>query len=495
MPRKKIAKSKTGGGGYKPPPPIAEQKRQRQKDPSIVPSPPYLLASKFLDFGCALPVVKRACPADGWRSALFPRRPDLVDFPTGALSHSFSMYYSEADLARDVTFEEYVLRAANDDVAAGGGRGGAAPITISTTLGDCYDFAFRTNTTTLCNLTNPPALCVLVALVLAIRTVKRICMPKFSSLGRRLGSAAHGPDWENDNADRIVKFGEYVYRLFFHSMVSVYGLWYFRDKSWWDDARGGTKNLWIGHPNHPVEPGMAWYYLVQGAYNLDALISLLELSFEVELVNPFAYSSSLEFLEREHVVDEEQRKQQVFQLMAKSRRSTVLWTPLFQIKWSPTVRGDFREMIAHHFVTNTLIFFSSYYRLTRIGSMVFFIHDLSDVPVDLSKLANFVKWKVTTIVCFVVVVLMWMVNRLGIFPFVICRSVLVESYEYLVLKGTMDPALHQACYLLFYSLMGALVFLHLTWFLILLRIGWTLVSKGERHDLSEHKDGEKQKTS
>ena len=174
---------------------------------------------------------------------------------------------------------------------------------------------------------------------------------------------------------------------------------------------------------------------------------------------------------------------------------TLLWTPLFQIKWASTVRGDFREMMAHHIVTNCLIFLSSYYRFTRIGSMIFLVHDLSDVPIDMSKLANFVKWKTATIVCFVTMVLMWIVTRLVIFPFVICGSVLTESYGFLVEKGKMDPALHEAYFAFFYFLLGSLVLLHITWFIILLRIGWTLVSKGETHDYSEHKSGEKQKSS
>ncbi|KAL9182314.1 hypothetical protein ACHAXT_012966 [Thalassiosira profunda] len=479
-----MPRNKKTASGYVPPPPIVEQKRLRQKDPSIVPAPPYLLASKLLDVGCTLPLVGNACPPateGGWRAAL-PNK-DWGTFPDGKLSHSFSSYYTEGDVERDATYADYLQRA--DGAPAG-------PGSLSTTLGHYYDFAFKTDTTTLGDLTHPSALCVLFVLVLIVRIVKKICLPRFSALGLQLGRAAHGDQWEHDNADRIAKFGEYVYRLCYHSAVSAYGLWYFWDKSWWDAAKGGTKNLWSGHPNHPVEPGMAWYYLVQSAYNVDALISLIELSLTLEWVNPFAYSSALDFLEKEHVVDERQRKEQVFKMMAKSKRRTLLWTPLFEVKWSPTVRGDFREMMAHHLVTNALIFFSSYYRFTRIGSMIFLIHDLSDVPIDMSKLANFVKWKVTTIVCFAVMVLLWVVTRLTVFPFVICRAVLLESHEYLVLKGTLDPALHDAYYMLFYSLLGALVFLHITWFLILLRIGWTLVSTGERHDLSEHKKGEKQ---
>ena len=429
---------------------------------------------------------------------------EWVTFPAGKLSHSFEGYYPEGDASPYLSFGKFV----SERRRRGGGGASSSPSGAmmknniqramtgpTNAVVDVYDFAFRTDSTSLSDLTNPEALAVLFALVLLMRRIKRIFLPRFSSIGRRLGRAAHGPGWEGDNADRIVKFGEYVHRLCYHAAVSVYGAWYFRDKSWWDASRGGTTNLWMGHPNQPVEPGMAWYYLVQAAYNVDALVSLLELSFVFEWVNPFTYSSAVDFLGREHVVDERQRRDQVRRLMAGGgpRAETALWTPIFRVGWSPTVRGDFREMLSHHVVTNALVFFSSYYRLTRAGSMVFLLHDLSDVPVDMSKLANFVKWKYTTIACFAVMVLTWIATRLTIFPFVVCRAVLRESHEYLVLRGTLDPALHDAYYLLFYALLAALVLLHVTWFLILLRIGWTLVSTGERHDFSEHKGGERRK--
>jgi len=365
---------------------------------------------------------------------------------------------------------------------------------ISTTINNYYNFAFHTNNTTLGDFTYPSSLFVLFLLVLLVRTFKRLFLPRFVNLGRTLGRSAHGPDWENDNTDRITKFGEYVYRLLYHSSVSLYGLWYFKDKIWWDDARGGTSNCWIDHGFQTIEPGMAWYFLIQSAYNVDALVSLMELSFTWEWVNPLSYSSALDFLEKEHVVDDQMRKREVFKMMARScGRKSVLWTPLFQVKWSSTVRGDFREMLAHHLVTNALIFLASYYRFTRVGSMVFLIHDVSDVPIDLSKLANFVKWKATTITCFVIMVCMWIVTRLYIFPAVIIKAVVTETHEYLVVKGTVDPAYHDAVYLMFYGGLFALLFLHVTWFLILLRIGWTLVSKGETHDYSEHKSGESNK--
>ena len=508
-----------------PPPPVEEQRLIRLKDRTLTPSAPYLLLSNLLDVTCTLPVIRSSvfCPTSqggGWRSLLSNNdiASEWVDFPHGKLSHSYeSSIYKYTN--RDVSYSDYIqtvnaqtttttIHNNNNNIRKGGTH---HPTTITTKLQNHYNYAFQTNSTELGMLTNPMALCVLSALVLLVRLLKKMCLPHFSNWGQHLGQSTHGPQWTTDNHERIIKFGEYVYRLFYHSSVSIYGVWYFYNKSWWN--KGGTRHLWEGHPNHPVEPGMAWYYLVQSAYNVDALISLLELSFRVEWVNPLVYSSAVEFLELEKkrgsnnsdddtqqvvVVDECMRKREVLKLMktgSDGGDQVLLWTPLFQIKWSSTVRGDFREMMAHHFVTNCLIFLSSYYRFTRIGSMIFLVHDLSDVPIDMSKLANFVKWKTTTIVCFVTMVLLWIVTRLIIFPFVICGSVLKENYQYLVVEGILDPALHEAYYAFFYLLLASLVLLHVTWFLILLRIGWTLVSKGETHDYSEHKNGEKQKSS
>ena len=51
---------------------------------------------------------------------------------------------------------------------------------------------------------------------------------------------------------------------------------------------------------------------------------------------------------------------------------------------------------------------------------------VSDVPVDLSKLANFLKWKVTTVVCFGTMVLTWLYTRLYILPVKIYWTVIAS---------------------------------------------------------------------
>lgn len=194
--------------------------------------------------------------------------------------------------------------------------------------GTLYEYAFETPSTSLGDLTKPEAMLTLLALVVLLRGIKSILLPLFCAIGRRAGRSTHGVDWEASNEARITKFGEYVFRLCYHSLISVYGIYYFWNSAWWND----TLALYQGFPYHAVEPSMAWYYLLQGAYNLDALVSLLQLSFQVKVVSP--------------------------------RRGMI------RVQWSENVRGDFREMFIHHVVTNLLVIGSSTCRLTRIGSTV-----------------------------------------------------------------------------------------------------------------------------
>lgn len=388
-------------------------------DLSGYPAAPFLMISKTLDLICDNGLFQ----CQNWRDHL-PFCKEELSYKVGPMTDV---------LTPMMTFQEFL-----------DGR--------NSTLSLVKEFLFDTPSTALADLTTPTAVMVLVVLILLLKIIKSILLPFFSSIGRRAGRMTHGPQWEAQNETRIVKFGEYVFRLLFHFSISVFGVYYFWDKPWWTN----TKHLWLEFPFHPVEPGMTWYYLVQSAYNLEAFLFLLVLSIQISFHHP----------------------SKCFPI---------------QVSWSKTVRGDFREMLIHHVVTNLLIVGSSYCRLTRIGSMVFLVHDLTDVPVDLSKLANFVKWKRTTAVCFATMVITWAYFRLGVLPFIIYRSVLTES-SMILDSGFIDPTYYLAYRYFFYYLMGQIIMLHVAWFLMFLRMGYLLVFRGEAHDLSEHKKGEEQLT-
>jgi TLC domain len=387
-----------------------------------------------------------------------------------------------ASLPDLLTFTQFVQQQQQQQQALGEANSGAAAAAATSTmtgasimsyLGMAYQYAFRTPSTALGDLSTGEAIAVLIGLVMVLRAVKRHwLLPLFEGWGAAISAKTHGPKWVKRNPDRIHKFAEYNFRLVYHSAISLLGTcWFVMREPWWDFSTTdpwtvqseATLHLFRDFPNHQVSPRMAWYYLIQAAYNLDALASLLELSLRYDPV----------------------------------RR---------RVRWSSGVRGDFGEMFVHHVVTNLLIVGSSKCRLTRIGSAVFWIHDVSDVPVDLSKLAHFVRWKVSTVVCFCGMVAVWCWTRLYLLPFVVYRAVLNQSVHVCegwdafvsstsndddtITKSGVSPLLYMVYRHAFYVLIAFLILLHTVWFMMFLQIFYSLIFKRKVEDLSEHKSGE-----
>jgi TLC domain len=244
-----------------------------------------------------------------------------------------------------VTFAEFQSREAPSESA-----------TVFSFIGSWYRYAFFTSSTSLGDMTTPSALVALCLIVLLLRQLKSYTLPIFGRIGRRMALRTHGAAWVAENEIRIVKFGEYVFRLFYHTIISIYGIYSFRNEIWWKDH---TIYVFRDYPHHDIAPNMAWYYLLQSAYNVDALLTLLKMSFvirmqSIRIPNSFKNGST-----------------------SKGRRSSFPFRFPVKVEWSPDVRGDFQEMFIHHVVTNALVIGSSLLRFTRIGSMVFLIHDIS----------------------------------------------------------------------------------------------------------------------
>jgi hypothetical protein len=109
----------------------------------------------------------------------------------------------------------------------------------------------------------------------------------------------------------------------------------------------------------------------------------------------------------------------------------------------------------------------------------------------MSKLANFLKWKRATAVCFFLMVLGWMMTRLYILPVTIYGSTLWESH-YVLQTGKIPPVLYGFFRYFFFVGLGLLILLHTAWFAMFIKMGYMLIFKNEVHDLSEHKKGESQ---
>jgi hypothetical protein len=59
-------------------------------------------------------------------------------------------------------------------------------------------------------------------------------------------------------------------------------------------------------------------------------------------------------------------------------------------------------------------------------------------------------------------------------------------------EDNLEPEAFYSVYWIFIIFVFVIFALHCTWFAMLLKIGYLLLHKGEAHDLSEHKQGEKQ---
>ena len=373
-----------------------------------------------------------------------------------------------------------------------------------------YLYAFATSSTRLGQLSSPEALTVLLVLVLLLRQFKQhVVMPFFHRVGYQQALQAHGADWIAQNPERLTKVGEYAFRLVFHTVLSVYGLWALARAEWWSDPslcfRGWPKQ-------HDVPPSLLWYYMIQGAYNLDALVSLFEISLEMQWRWPIRYTKDSNNSNNNNNSD------------ASSRNR--VWQFPVSISKSQTVRGDFYEMMAHHLVTNLLVLASWGLRFTRVGSMVFLLHvriyiyiyicstaccwyrapfcvmyllivaapfpssqDISDVPVDLSKLAHFLRYKMATACCFITMMIAWFVARLILLPFVIFRATLYDAHYAL-----RDPDLHPMTYRLLQPMfcigLALLIALHTFWFFLFLQMLAAMVMEEKFVDYTVHKSGE-----
>ncbi|TYZ67087.1 hypothetical protein PybrP1_009769 [[Pythium] brassicae (nom. inval.)] len=161
----------------------------------------------------------------------------------------------------------------------------------------------------------------------------------------------------------------------------------------------------------------------------------------------------------------------------------------FSCKFLEEIRKDYVIMMAHHVVTIALV--TGSYMLGHLpgGIIVLVLHDLSDIPLDLLKMANYLKLEGANglFVCealFAVVFAGWFYLRLYLFPAKLLYSTFVESRD-----ATLPPAIardplavfthpNPPGYVLINGLFAALYCLHIWWGFLLLRLLVGTLTKG-----------------
>lgn len=156
------------------------------------------------------------------------------------------------------------------------------------------------------------------------------------------------------------------------------------------------------------------------------------------------------------------------------------------------LREDHGVMLLHHIVTIGLVSLSWLYGTTSIGVCVLWIHDMSDIFVDLLKMMNLVKLGgpkgyYLTEISYAGALVAWLYWRLFQFPKVLYAALVVPHvvFEGPSMPTTLAPSQllewlgrvneEMPSYLASNALLFALLAMHVYWFHLLVLVGWRIM--------------------
>ena len=104
----------------------------------------------------------------------------------------------------------------------------------------------------------------------------------------------------------------------------------------------------------------------------------------------------------------------------------------FSCTYLEEIRKDYVVMMTHHIVTIALVAGSYTGGYLPIGTTILFLHDLSDVPLDMLKMVNYAKLEgkqgyFATEITFVLLLVEWFYFRVYLFPTKLVYSAMFES--------------------------------------------------------------------
>lgn len=211
-----------------------------------------------------------------------------------------------------------------------------------------------------------------------------------------------------DKPSTLTKFCENSWRCSYYTYSFFYGLIILWNKPWlWD-----INQCYRNYPYHSVSNDVWWYYMISMAFYWSLSIS-----------------------------------------------------QFFDVK-----RKDFWQMFIHHIVTIVLLSFSWVTNLTRIGSLVLLVHDSADIFLEVAKMAKYANYQKFCDFVFVIFTILWIVTRVGIFPFWIIYSTLIEAPKLV----PMFPA-----YYVFNTLLCLLLILHSIWTYVIIKIAYNAFYAGQ----------------
>lgn len=122
----------------------------------------------------------------------------------------------------------------------------------------------------------------------------------------------------------------------------------------------------------------------------------------------------------------------------------------YQHRFTMVPKKDYYVMFGHHIATVSLILGSFLTKAHRVGLVIMFLHDASDVVTDLTQIFNHSnmeggEYYYVTEIFFVVMYVSWIYTRLYVLPFKIIKSVVTEGHSLCALQHPGEPWLYPKC--------------------------------------------------
>lgn len=154
-----------------------------------------------------------------------------------------------------------------------------------------------------------------------------------------------------------------------------------------------------------------------------------------------------------------------------------IWTGV-SCKWLEERRKDYVEMLLHHCLTVALVLGAMIKGEFAISVVVLFIHDCSDIVLDLTKMANYLKLEnahgfyIVEIIFVLNTYVVWPYLRLYRFPVYVIHGIFAEYRRVCMTPETSWPgtSLEALC------MLSALFLLHVYWWFLLNKISWKMIT-------------------
>ncbi|CAH0517013.1 unnamed protein product [Peronospora belbahrii] len=172
----------------------------------------------------------------------------------------------------------------------------------------------------------------------------------------------------------------------------------------------------------------------------------------------------------------------------------------FSCKFLEEIRKDYLVMMTHHVVTIALVTWSYVVGFLPVGVIVLLLHDMTDVPLDMLKMANYLKMEgvpglFTSEILFVTTIVLWFYYRVYQYPTKLLYATIVETREATMTMADahdftqLFPHPGPPSWLLFNLLLTTLYCLHIWWGILLVRVLVGVVAKGIHDAAKEEYEG------